>query len=332
MEIDTSLSGEDAVNLVKNQHYDLVLMDHMMPGMDGVETVELIRRWEKEQGEASGRIPVSIVALTANAVSGMREMFLTKGFDDFLSKPIDVSKLDDIIVKWLPKEKRIKANGGSSFEAKAPGGPDGLKISGVDAARGVAAAGGTEHMYREVLKLYCHDAEVRMEFLNDAQAERDMKNFVTQVHALKSASASIGADEISRMAAELEEAGKNGDTDFIGENLAVFRENLSGLVDRIKPALAEYGHSAQNRVKTGEPCPAGRETLSKLKAALEAEDIGEADVLLDELEAMPIGSKTKETLSAVAGLALISEFDAAARRVDDLILRSETGHSVKTKT
>ncbi|MDR1514572.1 MAG: response regulator [Synergistaceae bacterium] len=310
--VDTSLSGAEAVEMVKRNAYDIVFMDHMMSPMDGVEATALIREWE------AGREAVPIVALTANAVSGMKEMFLSKGFSDFLAKPIDVSKLDDIIVKWLPKEKRIKAGGGSS-EARAPGGPDGLKISGIDAARGVAAAGGTEAMYREVLKLYCRDAEARMEFLNAEQAERDMKNFITQVHALKSASASIGADEVSRMAAELEEAGKNGDADFIGENLAAFRENLSGLVDLIKPALAEYAHNAQNWVKAGEPCPADRETLSKLKAALEAEDIGEADALLDELEAMPIGSKTKETLSAVAGLALISEFEAAASMIDDLI-------------
>jgi CheY-like chemotaxis protein len=313
MEIDTALSGEDAVNLVKKQHYDLVLMDHMMPGMDGVEAVELIRRWEKEQGEASGRIPVSIVALTANAVSGMREMFLTKGFDDFLSKPIDVFKLDGIIAEWIPKEKQVKAGEtqGAEKEPAQESLRQGLVIPGVDTGRGIIMCGGTIESYKQVLSTFRKDAEKRIDILRKVPDGSELASFVTQVHALKSASASIGADEISRMAAELEEAGKNGDTDFIGENLAAFRENLSGLVDLIKPALAEYAHNAQNWVKTGEPCPAGRETLSKLKAALEAEDIGEADALLDELEAMPIGSKTKETLSAVAGLALISEFEDA---------------------
>ena len=144
--VDTSLTGAEAVELVKRNPYDIVFMDHMMSPMNGVEATLSIREWEKEQAEADGRKPVPIVALTANAVSGMREMFLTHGFSDFLAKPIDISKLDDIIKKWLPKEKRIKA-GSSPFEAKAPYGPAELKISGIDTARGIAAAGGTEAMY-----------------------------------------------------------------------------------------------------------------------------------------------------------------------------------------
>jgi HPt (histidine-containing phosphotransfer) domain-containing protein len=174
-------------------------------------------------------------------------------------------------------------------------------------------------MYREVLKLYCRDAEARMEFLNAAQAEHDMKNFVTQVHALKSASASIGADEISCMAAELEEAGKNGDIDFIGKKLAMFRENLSGLVDRIRSALVEYARSGENRMNIGESKLTYQETLSRLKTALLAENVGEADALLEELEEMPVSPKTKEMLSAVAGLILTSEFEAAANMIGDMI-------------
>ena len=97
MQIDTVLSGSKAIEAIKNNNYDLVFMDHMMPVMDGIETVALIRKTNKQ---------LPVVALTANVVSGMREMFIEKGFDDLLSKPIDVSKLDDILIRWLPKEKR----------------------------------------------------------------------------------------------------------------------------------------------------------------------------------------------------------------------------------
>ncbi|MDR0869095.1 MAG: response regulator [Planctomycetota bacterium] len=107
MQIDTCLSGADAVALARKNEYDLIFMDHMMPEMDGVEATKLIR--ENESGRAR-RLPV--IALTANAVSGMREMFLASGFNDFLSKPIDTTKLSDILEQWLPPAKRVKNGDG----------------------------------------------------------------------------------------------------------------------------------------------------------------------------------------------------------------------------
>jgi CheY-like chemotaxis protein/anti-sigma regulatory factor (Ser/Thr protein kinase) len=102
MRIDTCLSGEDAVALVKEHSYDLIFMDHMMLGMDGIETARAIR--EEENGKT-----VPIVALTANAVAGMREMFLENGFCDYLSKPIDIEKLDRIISIWLKENRKAGA-------------------------------------------------------------------------------------------------------------------------------------------------------------------------------------------------------------------------------
>ncbi|MDR1020462.1 MAG: response regulator [Synergistaceae bacterium] len=311
--VEISLSGAEAVEMVKRNAYDLVFMDHMMSPMDGVEATALIREWEAERGEADGRHPVPIIALTANAVSGMREMFLTQGFSDFLAKPIDVSKLDDIIVKWLPKEKRIKADGSSSFEAKAPYGPTGLKIPGVDAVRGMAASGGTETMYREVLKLYCRDAEARMEFLNAAQAEKDMKNFITQVHALKSASASIGAAEISHMAGALESAVGRGDMEYIRENLDSFLENLTATTERIKTAVSG------NEAVTFERGSQGTgELLSLLKDSLASENVGDADMILADLNGRPLDEAARESLSRVSDLVLVGEFKEASDIVKNI--------------
>jgi CheY-like chemotaxis protein len=107
--VDTCLSGAGAIELVKQNVYDIVFMDHMMPEMDGIETTAAIRAWEKEQQKDREQVP--IIALTANAVLGMREMFIESGFNDFLSKPIDVSKLDEILDRWIPKEKRESGTG-----------------------------------------------------------------------------------------------------------------------------------------------------------------------------------------------------------------------------
>jgi CheY-like chemotaxis protein len=87
-------------------------MDHMMPEMDGIEATAAIRKWEKERSVSFG---VPIVALTANAVVGMKETFLDNGFNDFLSKPIDVSKLNDILERWITKDKIEMKNEGPSY-------------------------------------------------------------------------------------------------------------------------------------------------------------------------------------------------------------------------
>jgi putative two-component system response regulator len=108
--VDTCLSGTQAVGLVKQAafkkcEYDIVFMDHMMPEMDGIETAAVIRSWEKQESNA-GHKQIPIIALTANAITGMKEMFIEKGFNDFLAKPIDIGKLDEMLDRWIPKEKR----------------------------------------------------------------------------------------------------------------------------------------------------------------------------------------------------------------------------------
>jgi signal transduction histidine kinase/CheY-like chemotaxis protein len=100
--VETCLSGEKAIELVKQKEYDIIFMDHMMPGMDGIEATKIIRDWEEQNNKKH----VPIVALTANAVSGMREVFIENGFSDFLAKPIDIAKLDEVIDKWISLDKR----------------------------------------------------------------------------------------------------------------------------------------------------------------------------------------------------------------------------------
>jgi CheY-like chemotaxis protein len=99
--VHTCLSGAEAIEIVRTQEFDLVFMDHMMPGMDGIETTAAIRKLE---GERFQKVP--IVALTANAISGVEEMFLHHGFNDYLAKPIDVHRLHTILERWIPAEKK----------------------------------------------------------------------------------------------------------------------------------------------------------------------------------------------------------------------------------
>ena len=99
MQVDTAKSGEEAIKMVQEKEYDLIFMDHMMPDMDGVETTHVIRGLE---GEYYKNVP--IIALTANALSGVREMFLEEGMNDFVAKPINIKELSEKILSWLPFE------------------------------------------------------------------------------------------------------------------------------------------------------------------------------------------------------------------------------------
>ena len=243
VEVDTCLSGLEAVALVKEHDYDIVFMDHMMPEMDGIETTTAIRNWEEDTGITRN---VTIVALTANAVSGMEEMFIGNGFNDFLAKPIDVSKLDKVLERWIPAAKRERVNDNVlgnvaasklSSDESLPDIPDELVIPGIDIANGIAKISGTLANYRQALSAFRRDAEDRLPLLQVAPTVEALPEFVAQVHALKGSSASLGAQEISEGAAWLEAAGRRGDLTFIEENLGAFTELLTELVENIGIAL-----------------------------------------------------------------------------------------------
>ncbi|GHV41356.1 hypothetical protein AGMMS49546_17060 [Spirochaetia bacterium] len=228
------LSGEEAVKLVQQNHYDLVFMDHMMPGMDGIETVAAIRSLESPVKE------IPIVALTANTVLGAKEMFLQNGFDDFISKPIDISRLNEILGKWIPASLKRGTDAAVAAreenplpEAESPK----LIIDGLDTARGLTMTGGTEEGYRNVLRAFLKEAEEQMPLFEQVPGEAVLPLFTIKVHAMKGATATIGAIDVSTSAAELEAAGKAGDLDTIRDRLGIYYKKLKDIMERIGLAL-----------------------------------------------------------------------------------------------
>ncbi|MCL1958173.1 MAG: ATP-binding protein, partial [Spirochaetes bacterium] len=315
--IDTCLNGLQAIELVKHNKYDIIFMDHMMPEMDGIETTAVIRLWEKEHqknGVKSNRIP--IIALTANAVVGMREMFIENGFNDFLSKPIDISKLDEILDRWIPKEKKEKGVESTDQESDY----DIPAIQGVDTAKGIAMTGGTADAYKKVLSLFCKDAEDRLPLLQKAPEADTLNAFISQIHALKSASASIGAQEISSKAAGLEAIGKVGDTAFIRENLPDFIQQLAELVKNIRAALGTSSNNVISEYTNKEAdisayIPAFRE----LAGALKSQKISEIKRILNTLEQQAQDSKLKKILEQLSDQVLMTEFDGALKIIDEVL-------------
>ncbi|MDR1508093.1 MAG: response regulator [Synergistaceae bacterium] len=298
MKVQLCGGGADAVRMAREGVYDIIFMDHMMPGMDGIEATAAIRA---TGGEYFRTVP--IIALTANAISGMRETFLQNGFNDFLSKPIEISKLNEIMERWIPKEKKraVQTPKMSASQAEA-----GLYIEGLNTSFGLASTGGTMERYMKVLELYCRDAEKRLETLSNAPDENGLASFITQVHALKSASASIGASGLSEKAAMLEDAGKRGDIAAISDGLSGFREALSQTVKHIRDALSSKEGAPEDEISALD-----KTALIRLKEALEAEDIGNVDRLIAGLSRKPLGDAAGDSLSRISDLALVGEFKEA---------------------
>ena len=304
-------SGLAAIEALKSQDFDLVFMDHRMPGMDGIEATERLR--------AMGALDpyynnLPIIALTANAVSGAKEMFLGNGFNDYLSKPIDTVKLNTVLEKWVPREKWkkyvvIKSGDGEQIE---------LEIEGLDVKKGVALTGGKVEYYIETLASFCEDGLDRITRIRESLKNGDLPIYTTYAHAMKSAAANIGAGWLSEMAKNLEEAGRCADTGYIGTNNDEFISALEALVNRIRGAL-----SAREAADENSRGPANadelREVLITLKAVLDNMDLVVMNRMADELIRMPKTEDTAATINSITNSILMAEYDEAAGLIESLL-------------
>ncbi|GHV92902.1 hypothetical protein AGMMS50268_34050 [Spirochaetia bacterium] len=321
--VECCASGAEAIKLASMHPYDIIFMDHMMPGMDGIEATAAIRAIDKPYIK-----DMTIIALTANAITGMKEMFLEKGFNDYLSKPIDISKLNGIMTKWIPKEKRKKADIPHSTLPNCPqGSTQPFTIPGVDVEKGIAMTGGTVEGYKKVLSMFQKDAEERLAILQNVPEEKDMSLFTTQVHALKSALATLGAAELSAEAARLEAAGNGAlagnaeDTDFIRRSLGVFAEQLAALAAGIKEVTTD--HTDREEKSTDQESVFSVRSvvnplLGELAAALEAQKANVINRILKQISQQVLDPKTREALEQISDLVLMSEYEEAAEKVKEL--------------
>ena len=210
MQIDTALSGKEAVDKVIEKKYDIVFMDHMMPGMDGIETTRVIRRMIT--GE-HGKVP--IISLTANAVDGTKEMFLSEGMNDFVAKPIELRVMAAKLRQWLPPEKILKKSRQKDAEVK-PSSGEHITIDGLDTEEALRLLGSTE-LFWSVLKEYYRVIDKKYALISEYEKNEQWPEYTIEVHALKSSSRQIGAMELASVAERMEMAGKARKAELIHE-------------------------------------------------------------------------------------------------------------------
>lgn len=200
MNIDTAMSGRDAIALADKNAYDAILLDQRMPGMDGTETLKAIRGSEHGKNKDT-----PVICLTADAITGAKERYIAEGFTDYLTKPVNGRSLEQMLIKYLPKEK-ISGSGTVSSP---------LSESGIDTGTGLEAFNGDKEFYNSVLAEFALDHDERSSRLHDYYKNKDWNSYRISIHALKSSAKTIGAMELSGLALELEKASGESDIEKI---------------------------------------------------------------------------------------------------------------------
>ena len=189
IQVTTCMSGMECLELVKNKYFDVILLDHMMPGMDGIQTLDKMRQSENQCTS------VPVIALTANAIVGAKEEYINAGFSDYLSKPIEGMELEKMLMKYLPQDK-ISLSKASDVKPY------------INTELGLQYCMNSMEFYKEMLEMYCDEYEDCAAKLTEALKAEDWDIYTVTVHALKSTSLNIGGEQISKAAKELEAAGK----------------------------------------------------------------------------------------------------------------------------
>lgn len=280
MHVETADSGSQSIDMVQSQTYDLVFMDHMMPQMDGVEATKIIRSLDDERFRT-----MPIIALSANAVRGAKELFLEAGMNDFVPKPIEMRVMDRTLRRWLPDDKIISNKSADEDMLKEETASETTgsltwQMEGIDVAVGMQYSGDDENLYREVLSDYMDTIEEKAEVIEKAVESEDIETYTIEVHSLKSTSKSIGALELSELAKDLESNGKNGEWGPIIERTPTLLKMYRDLYQVILPY-----HTAADQ----EP--------QQKEAVNEAELLGLLDQLLD----------CAETYDSIRGEEIVAE-------------------------
>jgi CheY-like chemotaxis protein len=241
---ETAESGVEAIAKIQKKDYDLVFMDHMMPGMDGIEATRRIRAWEAKPARGKtkreARRPIPIVALTANAAGGARELFLAAGMNDFISKPIDPAELNRILKKWLPVDGSVEARpetpspGATRPGRPAPPAPAAAHTS-LNRESALHNIGGSEELYRQLLETFREDHSDDYEKIDAAITEGDLTLAHRIAHTLKSTAGLIGAEGLRQICYRAETALKKKDSEAALKELPALKDELT-LVLRF-PAL-----------------------------------------------------------------------------------------------
>ena len=330
VQVDDLESGKECLEIVQEKHYDIIFLDHMMPEMDGVETLHAMKN--------SAEYPCKdtpVIALTANAIQGAKEMYLKEGFDDFLSKPIQPEKLEKMIKHWLPKELLLREDTVTETVA------DKLSedIPADDRVTDGAPAGETEENTLPTIEgldwqsalTHLPDMDLLMETIYDFHStmngeadflqncyenledhDQMLNSYRIKVHAMKSSAALIGITHLSEKAKALEMAAKDGDKEFICQNTEEFLKEWRSYKEKLSICIKEEEKEELSDLSIIQ------EKLDALKEAMDMMDIDMADEIMKELRSYEYSEEISAKIESLGAAVVNLDVDAVNELVDEI--------------
>lgn len=320
--IDTAESGMEGIRLLEDNEYDVVFIDHMMPEMDGIQALHYMRDNDLV-GDAK------CIVLTANAVSGVREMYIGEGFDDYLSKPINPEVLEQRLLEWLPKEKIILDVDGDNKDKSDEKERDNkeivhsdetthneetsmFNISEINEEDGISYCG-SKDAYLSVLNIFHETAEDKAEEIRKEYEEKNWDDFTISVHALKSSARVIGAKELSEAAKEMEDAGKRHDIEEIDSNIDNLINDYIALNDKLN--VLDRKEDANLPLLEGAMRKDAFDTMISIANSM---DYGMMETLLDDIKNYRLDKKDEEIITRIRKLLLELDWDSISEELKSL--------------
>ena len=302
IEVVESESGAEAIKACARQKFDLIFMDHMMPEMDGVETTQLIR-----SGDTANK-STPIIALTANAVTGMKDVFIESHMNDFMSKPIDVEELNRVLLAWLPagkieeeKEETEEVSESMQFSDDESSIISSLELIGIKAGEALRRLDNNIDMYLIVLDTFTKELNSKGDYLKKLAYSGEWKAFQTEAHGLKGALANIGARDLSLFARNMEMAPQEGNLSYVDEYLDDFISELTIL-----------GHKL-NTLRTPDV------SVRKVVRSNDAPDIMTALYKVDELIKILENDEALEVIDSITGVSDDDNVNFFIQRLRDAV-------------
>lgn len=307
--VDCASGGEESLDLLKDKKYDCVLMDHMMPGIDGVEALKRLR-------QIPGQEKALVIALTANAMKGMREFFLSSGFDDYMPKPISLESIAAMLRKWLPAERIAERQPEKKPDEAMPEALSRCKDIDVEAAMSYSSSYGD---LLSIINDFAGLIDLKSNQIECYAAEGDAADYTVEVHALKSSSRLIGALELSRQAEHLEMSGRSVDKEEINKLtpklLKLYRSYKKKLSPAVEAAAAAKNAKARVVISAGEL----KDELKKLRSMLKDFDLDGAEAWAENAAQYEVDEQVAEKLRGIRTDVQMIDYLGAIGHVDELL-------------
>ena len=293
--VTTAESGEECLEKIRTTKFNVVLLDHMMPGMDGLETLEKIRETDPD---------LPVYALTANATAG-EDFYKSKGFNGYLSKPIDSETLEKTIMRHIPEEMMMKAEKNEYIEELTEM-PEEMKwiyeTEGIDAEEGIKNSGGISQ-YIFSLNLFYDTIDGNLKVIRDSFDSENIRLFTIKVHALKTSARIIGATGLSELCYSLEEAGNKQDISFIKDNTGKLIEDYSAYKDKLSRLKKEDDDEGKEPIPEDEL----RGAYEALREVVPQMDYDSVEMIIGDLQKYKLPPEDKEKIEQLS--LLLKTFD-----------------------